>query len=400
MATEEAQKSQMLKRERRTLEDLSAEDYDRLKEIIIRALPSTPERRDTWLEDLLISVDSRPRHQLMNRIMLGGSREDTAVDIVLRLKKAGGPAEGRTWFGFFLRRFANSLTDMPTQAYVLGLFEHYALDMPITAGESASPDTGVAGEVLPSPEATREATWEAMPEATREPLLLGAAPPPATDGFSQAALSVARIAGMRGAGTGFLVGKNLVMTANFVVESRNQLTDTALKFMPQMPEGSETLSEAMSEAAFVGTPNQEGLFYASTPLQYSVFAIHSRQLRSEPSSVPPPTLAPLPVTPAVPSVGQTLAVIHYPYGRARKIDVQEDSVLIVEDATLTYLARTQPGSAGAPILTSSGVVTAVHLGSRAPGSDIKSKFGVRMTAILADLKANAPEIYDKLTITA
>jgi V8-like Glu-specific endopeptidase len=81
--------------------------------------------------------------------------------------------------------------------------------------------------------------------------------------------------------------------------------------------------------------------------------------------------------------------------------LQNNFVEYVDENVVQYTTTTEPGSSGAPVLNEALEVVAVHhAGGQLPEPTSKRRYlrneGIRMSAILDELRVNAPEIYQRI----
>jgi V8-like Glu-specific endopeptidase len=93
-----------------------------------------------------------------------------------------------------------------------------------------------------------------------------------------------------------------------------------------------------------------------------------------------------------------LTIIQHPGGHYKKISLQNNFVEYVDDFVVQYTTSTEPGSSGSPALSDDLDVVAIHhSGGQLTEPSTKRRYlrneGVRISAILADLRAKAPHIY-------
>ena len=96
-----------------------------------------------------------------------------------------------------------------------------------------------------------------------------------------------------------------------------------------------------------------------------------------------------------------LTVIQHPGGEYKKISLQNNFVEYADEHIVQYTTSTEPGSSGSPVLSDEFDVVAIHhSGGNLPEPVTKRRYlrneGIRMSAILNDLRQNSPEIYRRL----
>lgn len=83
--------------------------------------------------------------------------------------------------------------------------------------------------------------------------------------------------------------------------------------------------------------------------------------------------------------------------------MQNNIVASFSADTLYYVTSTMPGSSGSPIFDNDKfVVVGIHHSSTVVNESLNGTYernaGSRMSAVLADIKANAPALYQQLTV--
>ena len=200
---------------------------------------------------------------------------------------------------------------------------------------------------------------------------------------SQAANGVLRIVAPSGAGSGFMVADNLVMTNNHVLPDISSARLSSYHFNYQLDDHGQ-----IQEGQIV-TGEPQGLFYTNATLDVSV-----AQIQAPPANAKASTLSLFPI---MLQREQRVAIIQHPGGGLKKISLQSNHVQFASSDVVQYTTTTQPGSSGSPVFNDDFNVVAVHHGARSVGGYIRNE-GTTMRAILADLKQNQPELFKQLSV--
>jgi V8-like Glu-specific endopeptidase len=197
--------------------------------------------------------------------------------------------------------------------------------------------------------------------------------------FLQRALEAARAVAFidvgRWVGTGFLVGRNLLLTNNHVLPSPQDLPETAFRFNYQLTfDGKEEKVQEYRAAA-------SGLFHTNKDLDYTVVELDGS---------PGTDWGVLAVSPRVPRKGGRVNIIQHPGGLPKQISLQNNFVEYVDATVVQYLTATLPGSSGSPVLDDHWEVAALHhAGGMILEPATSRKYfrneGILLSAILKDL---------------
>ena len=196
-------------------------------------------------------------------------------------------------------------------------------------------------------------------------------------GLSKAS-AVCRIRTHDGAGTGFVVGRGVVMTNNHVIPSQ------------------EVARSARAEFNF--EENSEGLKpVTSYELEAELFVTHAGELDCtivgvrEHSSRPPLShwgVLSLSASQAA-IVGDHVTIIQHPKGGLKQIGITDNSVVNIYEHRLQYMTDTMPGSSGAPVFNDRWEVIALHhaggqLLKNSNGETLFGNEGILISYILAE----------------
>ncbi|MGQ0580318.1 MAG: DNA/RNA non-specific endonuclease [Reyranella sp.] len=206
----------------------------------------------------------------------------------------------------------------------------------------------------------------------------------------RAARAVARIITRDGAalGTGFLISPRLLMTNNHVIGDERAANGLWAEFDYEL----DLDGRPAKVTRFAFAPQLCFLTNHEDNLDYTVVALGDRVMGSKALS----EFGYLPVSSArnKHQLGDLVNIIQHPDGRMKEAVVRENQIVARKDTTLHYVADTEPGSSGSPVLNVQfGLVALHHWGS--PHRDLtddKGKLlpktineGIRASSIYTDL---------------
>ncbi|MFF0750514.1 trypsin-like peptidase domain-containing protein [Streptomyces sp. NPDC004267] len=100
---------------------------------------------------------------------------------------------------------------------------------------------------------------------------------------------------------------------------------------------------------------------------------------------------------------QAVNIIQHPEGKPKRVALRNNLVYEANDRDVAYFTDTQGGSSGSPVFTDSWTVVALHRGARRKtGIEYQGRttavvnVGTQMSAILAHLRENRPELYEEI----
>ena len=187
------------------------------------------------------------------------------------------------------------------------------------------------------------------------------------DGVARAR-AVCRISGPVGRGTGFLVGRGVLMTNNHVLEDADQAEASVAEF--NFEEG---------QTAVVVKLQPRRLFLTDLDLDFTVVAC---------DDVPIADVAPITLlrNPATITRRERAAIIQHPAARPKEITLHNNEVTRVKDKVIHYRTDTEPGSSGSPVFNDRWQLVALHhAGWVEPGGRATNE-GVRIPAVIARLE--------------
>ena len=187
-----------------------------------------------------------------------------------------------------------------------------------------------------------------------------------------------------GAGTGFLIADDLVITNNHVVGNAAAAADAVVRFnyeddLHGNPLPVEEVRCAPADGFHTSPYTDEGV--KPDALDYTVVRL------AEPAGARWGTirLADVPVAPPA-----DVVVIQHPGGEKKQIAIADNEVAYVDDLKVQYLTDTLPGSSGSPVFNDKWELVALHhaggfyVQPGDPTGHLRNE-GVRIAAILADL---------------
>lgn len=345
---------------------LQQEDFRRVVEI----LQSHTEFKNARDRRRLVegALEGSPRADtILASLDLEGAPKGAAVEVVKVLADFGQVAYGKEALGVLLNYLQDIVGDEQAE-FLAGLYVRYPLN-DVAAIRQRPIDQWRGSD---TPEELRE---KVIGENTLRDISM-------LERALDAARAVVRVGLPSGAGSGFMITSDLVMTNNHVIASLEEASRAEFTFNYQLDRSGNAL-----EPMTVGTL-PSGLFHTNAALDYSVV-----QLRN-----PPDFGAPLTLRPVLSRRDERVSIIQHPAGQFKKISIQNNFVAYADRQVLQYTTTTLPGSSGAPVFDDAFQVVAIHREGgvlQEPGSEQRylRNGGTSMIALLADLKENAPTIY-------
>jgi hypothetical protein len=186
-------------------------------------------------------------------------------------------------------------------------------------------------------------------------------------------------------GTGFMIGPDLLITNNFIIATREEAEQTEYTFNYQLDIHGQQCPKHTVQTL------PRGAFYTNAELDYTVVTLKDA----------PNFGNPLILTSKQICRDDRVAIIHHPGGYVKKISMQNNFVAYADTKVVQYTKSTLPGSAGSPVLDDEFEVVAIHRsGGKLLEPGTKKRYlrseGTSAIALLKDLQANAPEIYNRL----
>ena len=351
---------------------LGQADFDRLVSLLA-GMPEfrTAAGRVDFLDDVF--AGSPRKDDVLTLINLDGNPRGVAVRVITRLAQFGQDEPGQETLGVLINKLLAYIGSGPDADFLQGLFDQYPLK-----GTPASV-RGVAD--WHGRERTADVQEKIIGENTlRDVRLLELA--------LQASQGVIRIVTDGSLGSGFLVEQGLVMTNNHVIGSRGMAQQSRYEFNYQLDMQLKPMPVITARAV------PDGLFYTNPQLDVTVV-----EVENVPQTAAPLTLARLRV-----KRDDRVNIIQHPGGHYKKISMQNNFVAFADARSIQYLTSTEPGSSGSPVFNNDFIVVGIHHSGGLllePGSENRylRNAGSSMTAVLDDLQANAPAIYERLKLS-
>ncbi|WP_208990199.1 trypsin-like serine peptidase [Pseudovibrio brasiliensis] len=188
-----------------------------------------------------------------------------------------------------------------------------------------------------------------------------------------------------GAGSGFLVGPNLLLTNNHVIRSRNSAALAKAIFRYEMSEDfslDRTVEFSITDELFFTSPSNQ--------LDFSFVSVEGNNK----GKVALSDFGFLKLLPQSGKAvkGEPVSIIHHPNGGLKSLSLRNSSILSAHEQFITYSSDTLPGSSGAPVLNDQWLPVALHHRSVSHPSHRNrwiANRGIRISAILANLKLHA-----------
>ena len=192
----------------------------------------------------------------------------------------------------------------------------------------------------------------------------------------QVSKSVCRILTPDGLGTGFLVGRALVMTNNHVIPNSTVAANSVVEFDYQQDVSGKLLPTFRYHL-------DGDYFHTSLELDYTLVGV-----KSEPGKPSLETWGELQLNPnADPVPTEHVSITQHPNGGLKQIVLTANWVIALKSHFIQYTTDTMPGSSGSPVFNDSWHVIAIHHAS--VRAQDKSKYdyvneGILMSAIKPD----------------
>ena len=351
--------------------ELQREDFRHLVSLV-QDVPDFANVRDR--RRLVVgALEGIPRASaILSGLDLDGNPRSVAVEVIKTLAQFGQVAYGKEALGVFLNELLDRIGDGEEQDFIRSLFTRYPLDRPVVRNRPIPLDQwrGTA-----SAEDVRE---KIIGENTlRDIRVLELA--------LAAARAVVRVGLPNGAGSGFMIAPDLLMTNHHVIGSAADMEQAEFTFNYQL----DRHGKACETLTVVAKP--QGLFHTHPDLDYTVAQLAD----------PPAFGEPLSLRAARVKRDDRVTIIQHPGGHFKKISMQNNFVAYADPTVVQYFTSTEPGSSGSPVFDDGFAVIAIHhSGGMLEEPDTGRRYlrnaGTSMIAVLADLKANAPAIHGRL----
>lgn len=181
----------------------------------------------------------------------------------------------------------------------------------------------------------------------------------------------------RWSGSGFLVGRDLLITNNHVLPASELLADAVFRFNYQ----DDVHGRPAVPHNFHAHP--DGILAANKKLDYTLVRLAGN---------PGDEWGFLPLRQPAVAVGDRVNIIQHPGGQPKQVAMRDNLVEYVGGGVVQYVTSTLPGSSGSPVLTDSWEVCALHHAGGTLREPTTSRLffrneGIMIEEILRDLPA-------------
>lgn len=185
---------------------------------------------------------------------------------------------------------------------------------------------------------------------------------------------------LEGYGTGFLVGPNLLLTNNHVLETAEAAMYAVAEF------NYEDDVHFMPRDIISFRLDPELLFITDEALDFTLVAVESHNM----NTVPLATFGYLPLLPKPGKIleGEYVTIIQHPKGGPKAITIRENEVKFISSDFVHYVSDTEPGSSGSPVFNDQWMVVSLHhAGVPDPTDPNKwiANEGIRISSIIQHL---------------
>jgi V8-like Glu-specific endopeptidase len=191
----------------------------------------------------------------------------------------------------------------------------------------------------------------------------------------QVCKSVCRVLTPNGIGTGFLVGRGMIMTNNHVIGSRESAAASVIEFDYQQDGAGQLLPTFRYQL----DPDR---FHTNEKLDYTLVG-----LKEDSGKRPLESWGRLQLNPnADPIPTEHVSIVQHPNGGLKQIVLTANWVVAAKPPYLHYTTDTMPGSSGSPVFNDTWHVIAIHHAAVLV-QDAKQGYaneGILMSAIKAD----------------
>ena len=176
---------------------------------------------------------------------------------------------------------------------------------------------------------------------------------------SRASKSIGRVwirqpsGSLYGFGTGFLIGRNILLTNNHVLENADWADRSEVEFEFER----DIDRNELRGVKFSFEPKT--LFYTNKELDFTVVAVKPKSQNADRDLSEFGSL-PLISGPGKALEGEWLSIIQHPGGERKQVCARENQLLKRGDDVLWYSTDTEGGSSGSPVFNNDWVVVALH----------------------------------------
>jgi V8-like Glu-specific endopeptidase len=347
--------------------ELNRNDFQKLVDIV-RNLPAF-RTVDGRIELMLQTLRGSPRaNDILSSIKFDGDARNVAVGVLDRLMNFGQVVQGREALGVFVNQVLEYIGEGENAEFLRQLFHDYPLDVPVATGSLLSPWQG--------PQNYDEIKEKIIGENTLRHIYT-------LELALESAKAVVHIRTPFQVGTGFLISPNLVVTNNHIIDS----VDTALRSEFTFNFQLDIYNKECPIYVVQNRPT--GFFYTNSQLDFTITELEET----------PNIFTPLKLTSSRLQKGEWMAIIQHPGGHYKKFTMHNNYVVYADKQITQYTTSTLPGSSGSPIFNENFEVCAIHhSGGMIVEPTSQQEFlrneGVNTSAVISDLKQNAPLIYN------
>lgn len=358
---------------------LSQADFDRLVGILSQHGEwQTVRGRIDFMADVF--AGSPRKADILPQLDLDGTPRGTSVRVIQRLSTFGQDQRGRESLGVLINKLIAYLGGGVDADFLRAVLEKYPLDTPPVAARKVAgwrgqeTEEGVAEKIIGENTLRDIYMLEVLVDLSR---------------------AVARISGPDGLGSGFLIADDLLMSNHHIISDEEEAKKCSFQFNYQLDRTGKALPVASTRARGGGLFRTSPMApYNAAPgeLDYTIV-----QLADVPKGITPLTLRP-----DIVKRDSRLTIIQHPGGDYKKISLMNNFVEYTDENVVQYTTSTEPGSSGSPVLNDDFHVVAIHhSGGSLPEPATKRRYlrneGIRISAILNDLRQAAPQIYERVT---
>ena len=353
-----------------TVKNLTNDEFNRLVKIVAD-YPAfeTVDGRVALVDRVLRGVEGGER--VRRQLRLDGQTQVVASSLVAALMQFGRISPDREALGLLIAFLLEEIGSFGEDSeFLQTINDAYNLSRPVILSNPIDDWRGAE-----SPESVAE---KIIGENTlRDVRLLSLA--------LRAADAVVRVQPPDGFGSGFVVGDGLVFTNNHIIPDAEAARGSQFDFWYEL--GIDNLERKMVSVGM----KPDGAFYTNLELDFTLV-----ELASVPDGVEALAIRPKPL-----AVKNRVSIIQHPAGHYKQISMQNNFVEFANATVVQYTTSTMPGSSGSPVFDDEFAVVGIHhSGGRLRDPETGQRYlrnaGTSMNAILGDLQANAPELFERI----
>lgn len=198
---------------------------------------------------------------------------------------------------------------------------------------------------------------------------------------AEKARAICRIRVPGGCGTGFLVGKGILMTNHHVLDGPKTAADSIAEFHYEKGEKKKRVAL-----------DPDTHFTTNKELDFTLVACKNPE---ELADIKPLNLS---KDPTLVTRYERLNIIQHPAGRQKEIAIRNNKVERIKEVVIHYRTDTEPGSSGSPVFNDEWELVALHHAGWFDDVNNKKAIneGIRISAIISHLEANKIEFEEQL----